>query len=398
MAQVVISDDWVEPRGPRGPSPRRPVGRRLSGASLASSRGSSPAGSPADASSPAGSPRRGGGGGQQAGGSRGDALLTSSALPPEPPGQTLTVAQMAATCMSTLETVRMSMIGTEDAKVASSPGAHVEAQQQARCTLLEDKRVLGSAMEELRSTMRALQEGGERCTFRSRTCAARLLATRALTAASRDEVCKVQAQLRRAREQLAEHRSAKSRVQEELLLSAAAFGEALSQEAEANICMRQEVDQLTQVTEDLESRLRAKSADIAKAKEANAEATSKVATALERWRNLREARKDALDHGPLGDCLAVLRLVASGQGLQSGSTAEKDQPPVAKLQSTTADGHPAAAPRQNEASATSLGRPPPPQKDFEALDLAELRHLVSCKEEQLATLHRKIRFLTVSGS
>jgi len=369
MAQVLIAEDRVETRGPRGPSPRRPVSRRLS----TSSRGSSPARSLGPEDSPESPCRR--------------VSLTSSEAPhcsseAEEGGNGNDAgmeAQIAASCASTLEHVRRCMVGTENPLVAASPGAEVEAQQQARRALLEEKRVLGNAMEELRSTMRGLQEDGERCIHSSRTSASRLLASRALTSASQDEVNKVKGQLRRSREQVAEHVEATMQLREELQLCAGAFSDAVSQEADAHVAMRQEVEQLTQVTEDLEARLRAKSHDIAKAKEANLEAASRVAAALEQWATSHRTRTAAIDQGPLGDCLDALRSVASGQPSQRTRTSGAAQ--------VGATG-PSAPPSEPKVGV---------QQDIEVLDVTTLRFLVTSKEEQLAALHRKIRFLTESG-
>lgn len=210
--------------------------------------------------------------------------------------------------------------------------------------------------------MRALQEEGERCTLRSRTIAARLLSTKAQSIASQDEVTKLRGQLRRAREQVAENIEARIGLDEELRICAAAFSHAVSDEAEAHMGMRQEVDQLTHVTEDLERRLREKAIDIEKAREANAKAAKTVAAMLEQWRTGRAAQVAAVDCGPLGECLTVLRAVAAGRQQPSGAP-----------------------------QSPSLPREAQPE---DVPDLPALRRRVGRKEEQLAGLHRKIRFLT----
>lgn len=316
-----------------------------------------------------------------------------------------------------LEAVRSRMLGTEDPKVAASPGAEVEAQQHSRRALLEDKKLLGTAMEELRSTMRALQEEGERCTVRSRSSAARFLATKSLATASQDEIEKIHGQLRRAREQLAEHTEARSRLQEELHLCATAFGEAVAVEVEAHAGMRQEVEQLTQVTEDLEGRLRTKAHDIERARASNSEAALKVSSALERWQRARSSRSSQVEAGPLGACLKVL------QQLQQHA----EQPPAPPSASSTASCWQPQQ-QQHQQMQVSISRSGQQQQgeaslqqdlqeavhkqlwsgvdhgsgskgttcEAQPLDLPALRHLVSSKEEQLATLHRKIRFLSES--
>lgn len=316
-----------------------------------------------------------------------------------------TAARLAA-CLRSLGEVHARILGSEDPIAAASPGAEVEAQHRARALLLEEKRALGTSMEELRATMRALQEDGEWCMVRTRSSAAQLMATESVAFATRDELEKVRSQLRRSREQISEHQEARAQLKQQLEACAIAFGEAVSQEAEAQEAMRQEVDQLRQVTEDLEGRLRAKAVEIERLRYANSAVADKAGATREAWRQARDACAAALEAGALGGCMRALkdltadtrRDTRSQTPLRLGAKhADSDdrlrldgglQQVGArdKLQQELQDAI-------HEQLWQGLDRGKSAAESWQP-DLQTLRELVKSKEEQLAALHRKIRFLS----
>lgn len=285
--------------------------------------------------------------------------------------------------MQALADLRARVLGftsVEDLIAAEGP-VHGRA---VRHRLLEDKRVLATSMENLRATMRTLQEDGECCTTRARSSAGRLLATECERLAVEDELEKVRGQLRRSRVQISEHVQAGECLARRLEACAGAFSEAISQEVESQEAVRHEVDQLRGVTEDLEGRLEAKVSELQRLREANEAAVAKVTAAANDWRQARESCEAALDASDLGTCVRAIQelIIAEQRRQQQAARRPEDKEP--ELRPTACAELP---PRGCSQSGLEPQLPVQP-------DLQVLRDLVSSKEEQLAALHRKIRFLS----
>lgn len=305
------------------------------------------------------------------------------------------LAQVTA-CSQILEAARAYALGPESPAAAASAGPQVEAQHQKRQGLLEEKRLLAVTMEELRSTMRGLQEEGEKATAAAHSSSVRALATRTMVFASQDELDKVREQIRRSREQVAQHAEANGRLTRELHSCTAAFSEAIAAEMDSHANIQQEVEMLTKVTEDLESRLRNKTHDIEQARESNAEARAMVATATENWRRAHRLRATAFERGPIGACLSLLQQ-AQANLRQTGTQLRPSSGTAGADQLIRREGLPQEVPAQGvvvHGHGQQSARAELPPGESHTLDLATLRQLVSSKEEQLATLHRKIRFLS----
>eukprot|EP00429_Kryptoperidinium_foliaceum_P072947 CAMPEP_0176054716 /NCGR_PEP_ID=MMETSP0120_2-20121206/27228_1 /TAXON_ID=160619 /ORGANISM="Kryptoperidinium foliaceum, Strain CCMP 1326" /LENGTH=386 /DNA_ID=CAMNT_0017388189 /DNA_START=81 /DNA_END=1239 /DNA_ORIENTATION=+ len=311
-------------------------------------------------------------------------------------------------CAKLLADARAEFLGPEDASVAGIPAPEMTQPHAMRQALLEEKRALGVSMEALRSTMRSLQEEGETCTTRARASAADYLASECLLLAVQDNFRKVRNQLRRSREQVEEHEQANDKFRQQLEACAFALGDTIAQESEAHEAMRQEVEQLRQVTEDLEARLRTKASEIERLSGANAVAVRKVGAATERWRLARRQRASDVDRGPIGICLSTLRDVASRLGPDSALALPSPQ--SGHCGAWLAQTPPPAVPAPSEGERlqrelqdtihTQLweGLDPVCKIGEVGMDLPTLRRLVSNKEEHLAVLHRKIRLLAECGA
>jgi len=219
----------------------------------------------------------------------------------------------------------------------------------ARSVLLAQKRSLGTAMEELRATMRTTQERCEQCTVESRNLMAKEASARTLVVALCDELTKVHGQLRRASQQVADHVEARRRLAQELSESATVFQGIVAQEVEAHAAMEHEVSQLQQVVRDLESRLRSKSCEIERLTQVNTKASEEFAALTAKLQCEREECLKALGEGPFGACTGLLAKLAAGE--------------LPRPMSTTSD-------------------------------LKVLRSAFNRREEHLAALRRKVKFLS----
>mmetsp|Transcript_28463 Transcript_28463/g.94486 ORF Transcript_28463/g.94486 Transcript_28463/m.94486 type:complete len:483 (-) Transcript_28463:30-1478(-) len=391
-----------------GPSPRRPVGRRLSSSSQGSTDSFGAIGrtaalefaSATTAGTVSSVPS--------------ESRAVSSEREPTPRSAASAMATAAAVvdpamartrlteCLCMLEGVREQTLGVDNASAVASTEAQPQSQHDARNTLLEEKQVLASAMEKLRATMRTLQEEGELCTVKARSSAAHLMAVECLKFATQDELDKVHGQLHRSLEQVSEHKEARKRLQQQLEGCAIAFSEAVSQEAEAQDVMRHEIDQLRGVTEDLESRLRAKANETQRLRDANQVAAKNVASAVDDWRQVRTDCAVALESGALGTCMNTLKELT----IAEHRPPSRSQTPVrlhfngAYLQPALAGGESGGNRLQqqlqdkiHEQLWQGLERGKGTVEMMQMHSQA-LRDLVSSKEEQLAALHRKIRFLS----
>eukprot|EP00449_Zooxanthella_nutricula_P044390 CAMPEP_0198589016 /NCGR_PEP_ID=MMETSP1462-20131121/133857_1 /TAXON_ID=1333877 /ORGANISM="Brandtodinium nutriculum, Strain RCC3387" /LENGTH=272 /DNA_ID=CAMNT_0044320525 /DNA_START=39 /DNA_END=854 /DNA_ORIENTATION=+ len=251
--------------------------------------------------------------------------------------------------------------------------------------------------------MREIQEDSERCTTRARAGGAQLLAFECVVSAINDELIKLQTQLRRSQEQSAEHADAQTRLRRQLEAFAAAFNDALAQERDAQEAMRQEVDQLRQVTEDLEGRLHAKALEIERLRQANAAAVACAGVARAAWQRAQRERMVSLDEGPLGASIAALEgLLARPQAPDAvlagaaGAAARGAEGP--HVLPTPAGGERLHRQLQ-DAIHQQLWDGLPPGKagafgEASEEELPAMRSLVKAKETQLAALHGKIRFLS----
>lgn len=229
------------------------------------------------------------------------------------PAALATPPMRAAECLRLLSHARETALGPQETGDLAELGAPAaQAQHEARCALLSEKRTLGSAMEELRATMRSVQEDIERYVTETSVFTAQQSAAGAKNSTARDELEKVQGQLQRARQQSAEHMRSRVRMQQELPRCASVFQKLLDQESEAHGAVQHEVGQLQQVVRDLESRLRTKAGEIEQLKRDDIQTGEELAAAVESWRSAREFCSADLEGGPFGHCTEILARVATG--------------------------------------------------------------------------------------
>lgn len=221
-----------------------------------------------------------------------------------------------------LECLRILQANQQDLAEAGSPDhpnlrawsdASMEAQGETRCALLAEKRNLGASMEELRATMRSVQEQCERCTVETRSTTALQASARTLLVSTLDELSKVHAQLRRSTQQAADHIEARRRLTQALSESADNFQTFIAQEVEAQSAIQHEVVQLQQVVRDLESRLRSKSGEIDRLVRANGKASEEVAVLMANWRREHDDCLASLEDSPLDTCTEFLSKLARRQ-------------------------------------------------------------------------------------
>uniref|UniRef100_A0A7S1KWP6 Uncharacterized protein n=1 Tax=Alexandrium catenella TaxID=2925 RepID=A0A7S1KWP6_ALECA len=191
--------------------------------------------------------------------------------------------------------------------------ASMEAQGEARCAALAEKRNLGASMEELRATMRSVQEQCERCTVETRNTAAVEASARTLLASAHDELAKVHAQLRRSTQQAADHIEARRRLTQALGEFAEAFQGMIAQEVDAHGAIQHEVAQLQQVVRDLDTRLRSKSGEIDRLVRANTRASEEVTALIASWRREHDDCLASFKDSPLGTCTEFLGKLATRQ-------------------------------------------------------------------------------------
>lgn len=165
-------------------------------------------------------------------------------------------------------------------------------------------------MEELRATMRSVQEQCERCTVETRNTRALEASARALLVSTHDELAKVHAQLRRATQQAADHIEARRRLSQALSEFAENFQNIAGQEVDSHAAIQHEVAQLQEVVRDLESRLRSKSGEIDRLVRANLKASEEVTTLASTLRQEREQCLASLEDSPLEMCTEFLGRLA----------------------------------------------------------------------------------------
>lgn len=360
----------------------------------------------------------------------------SSSSPKGVPSQSAWLHAQMAQSLQALESVKTGLLGGETVAAVVASSKTEDDGYGKRHDLLDGKKSLATAMEQLRATMRNLQENGEMFMTQERASAADHLAVESVQFATQDELRKTKSQLGRSREQSEEHRGAKTRLKQQLEACAIAFGEAIQAESEAQEAMRQEIDQLGGVNEDLDLRLKAKMAEVEKLKAVNGSAIEKSAVFAGRWRAARGDCSAAFGATPLGPCANALKEMIQAVSANSLSPSVAPELPrslrevgspsgICKVPAKIGDNAanfkfgevtaPANVSRETNnlqqelketiheqlwqgfsrsgtgsasavaGSASESSWPP---------DERTLQELVSRKEEQLATLHRKIRYLS----
>jgi len=275
---------------------------------------------------------------------------------------------------------------------ADSDGRQCHALRQS---LLEEKANLTASMESLRATMRTLQEEGERRTTQAQRDATELMMMECRKTATLDDLDKVSSQLRRSREQQKEHSQACNLLRQHLDSFAAAFNDAVAQEVETQESMRIEIDQLRGVTEDLQTRVCSKAEEGERLRAANKASEEELDMARRAWRAARMDCVTALRNSEWGQCNRALQELLSIDEDGGGGGP----------QTTTSNLVVAAPPtderleaRLEDTIAKRLACEDVNKSKLESLDLQVLRDMVSGKEEQLAALHAKIRFLSETDS
>jgi len=309
--------------------------------------------------------------------------------------------ERAAECLKILDGARAEIAGFETGTPAMA------ASGEARRKLLSEKRALGAVMEELRATMRSVQEQCEQCTVETRNTAAMEASAQTLTLAVSDDLRKVRGQLQRAAQQVAEHLEAQGRLGQELSQCAEAFHGIVAQELEAHAAVEHEVLQLQQVVRDLECRLRSKSGEIDRLVRAKTTAAAEVRSLKQCWQRERNLCMKSFSEGPLATCSALLRSIRGDAG--SGEGGAGPPPPRQPVLEPTRLPKPSDGP----SSLPSLLRPSAPTSKMKEqgkcgeaaatsntsaagqhADIQALRMAVGKREEQLAALRRKIRYLS----
>jgi len=216
-------------------------------------------------------------------------------------------------CLQILESSHQDLakMGSRDNPTAMA-WCDANSEGQTRCRLLAEKRSLGRSMEDLRATMRSVQEQCERCTVEMRNTTAVEASARTMLLSTHDELAKVHAQLRRATQQAADHIEARRRLGQALTEFAESFQNIVGQEVEAHAAIDHEVSQLKQVVHDLENRLRSKSGEIDRLVRANVKASEEVTALMADWRRERDDCLASLEDSPLEICTEFLATLAKG--------------------------------------------------------------------------------------
>merc|ERR1719356_1368705 len=117
---------------------------------------------------------------------------------------------------------------------------------------------------------------------------------------------------------------------------------------------------------------------------------------MDQWRAAREAQGAAGDGGPMGECLGSLRalLPSKRPDARTEGTPQRARTPVGAGWRSRAGASELASASPRPAA---FGSQDSGATESQVLDLPALRRIVGAKEEQLAALHRKIRFLTEPG-
>jgi len=235
------------------------------------------------------------------------------------------------------------------------PLATASIDANKRCSLLQEKQTLSRSMESLREKMRNTQQINERYAEKARSSLTKLVESECLLIATQDELRKVRMQSRRSKEQIEEHREACVSLRESLKARVQDLAQVLRGEKCVLEIVKQEIGQLAHVIEELGGRLQIKTSEVHDLQMANQELVDRISAsknALAAAAGRRGNDPAAVDNGPLGSCIKMLSSLSS--------SAEESQ---------AVD-----------------------------MDLPTLRDLVSCKDMQLAALHRKIRHLTEFGN
>mmetsp|Transcript_131461 Transcript_131461/g.408678 ORF Transcript_131461/g.408678 Transcript_131461/m.408678 type:complete len:260 (-) Transcript_131461:45-824(-) len=227
------------------------------------------------------------------------------------------VGVQALECLHILESNHQTLSKVELPNTVNAPSwrdASMEAQGEARGNLLAEKRSVGGSMEELRATMRSVQEQCERCTVETRNSTAMYASSRTMLVSTHDELAKVHAQLRRATQQASDHLEARRRLGHALTDCAESFQNIIGQEVEAHAAIQNEVLQLQQVVRDLESRLRNSSGEMDRLVRANAKASAEVTALMVSWRQEHDECLAGLEEdSPLDACTEFLGRLARAE-------------------------------------------------------------------------------------
>ncbi|CAK9017761.1 unnamed protein product [Durusdinium trenchii] len=173
--------------------------------------------------------------------------------------------------------------------------------EHAECRrLLEQKQLLSSQMEELRATMRNVQEDSERSSDEARQCEAEAALDLSQLAALKDQLQTLREQIQRSKQQQVEHRRAERELRVEMDRAKATFQEVISVEMDVQIAIRSEIGQLQQVVQDLETRIETKMLEIDRLEQANTWARSEVFASGTRWRQQLLWRQQQIRMGRKG--------------------------------------------------------------------------------------------------
>lgn len=166
-----------------------------------------------------------------------------------------------------------------------------------RKVLLERKQLLSSQMEELRATMRQVQEDSERSSDEARQCEAEAALELSKVAALRDKVQTLLQQIQRSQQQALEHRRAERDLRVEMERAKGTFQEVISVEMDVQMAIRNEIGQLQQVVQDLANRIETEMSEIDRLEQANSWARAEVSGSVTRWRQRCLWRQEQLRRG-----------------------------------------------------------------------------------------------------
>ncbi|CAE8611281.1 unnamed protein product, partial [Polarella glacialis] len=142
----------------------------------------------------------------------------------ESPQDNLRVQRSISQCLAVLDQGRSAFVG----EVNAADESLYAQENYDRSVLLKQKQALGFRMEELRATMRRVQEDGELCITAAREEAALHSLDLVLAAGQRDELTVLKQQLARSRQQNSEHLQAEQELRAELARTSATFQDAVA--------------------------------------------------------------------------------------------------------------------------------------------------------------------------
>merc|ERR1712039_518709 len=124
------------------------------------------------------------------------------------------------------------------------------------------KQGLDLAVECTRVEMRSLQGECETYLEQARSKEAQTVATQVVVVAARDKLNKINGQLRRARDQVTEHKKARKLLQTQLSQHTSDFREMLGSTAAACLATESDLEYLRQICSELEERIQVKAQEV----------------------------------------------------------------------------------------------------------------------------------------